>query len=165
MADIDRAVITNGLDFLESAVEHLANDRERDLSYAAMHLNAAVETLLKARLAREHWTLVVENVDQARRSRYEEGDIRGSSKLAGMALWREYCPRPAVVTGRAWLRGTGAGAACGPGETGGERRVGVIKRPAVPKIMDLARNMIVREPRAPWSRIERPRCSAWKACR
>jgi hypothetical protein len=44
--------------------------------------------------------------------------IRGSSKLAGMALWREYCPRPVVVTERACLRGARADAAFGPRETG-----------------------------------------------
>lgn len=79
MSDIERAVITNGLEFLESAVDHLAKGGERDLPYAALHLSAAIETLLKARLARERWTLVVENVDRARRLDYDTGDIHSVS--------------------------------------------------------------------------------------
>lgn len=76
MSEIDWAVITNGLDFLESAVDHLAIGGERALRYAALHLNAAIETLLKAQLAREHWTLVVEDVDRADRAAYDTGDFR-----------------------------------------------------------------------------------------
>ncbi len=61
--------------------------------------------------------------------------IWGSSKLTGMALLRDYCPRSAVAAGRAWLTWH-TGAVCG-GSGDGERRAVVIKRPAVPKIMDL----------------------------
>jgi hypothetical protein len=74
--EIDWSVITNGLDFLESAVDHLAIGGERDLRYAALHLNAAIETMLKAQLAREHWTLVVDDVDRADRRAYDRGDFR-----------------------------------------------------------------------------------------
>jgi hypothetical protein len=73
---------------LESAVDHLANGRDRDLRYAALHLNAAIETLLKARLAREHWTLVVENVNQASRIKYETGNIHSVSITTAMTRLR-----------------------------------------------------------------------------
>ena len=76
MADINWAVISSGLDFLESAVDHLAKGEERDLRYGALHVTAAIEALLKAQLAREHWTLVVDDVNRARRSDYESGDFR-----------------------------------------------------------------------------------------
>ncbi len=76
MADINWAVISSGLDFLESAVDHLAKGDERDLRYGALHVTAAIEALLKAQLAREHWTLVVDDVNRARRSEYETGDFR-----------------------------------------------------------------------------------------
>jgi hypothetical protein len=79
VSEIDWAVVTNGLDFLESAVDHLATGGERALRYAALHLNAAIETLLKAQLAREHWTLVVDNVDRADRRAYETGDFRSAN--------------------------------------------------------------------------------------
>jgi hypothetical protein len=76
LSEIDWAVVTNGVDFLESAVDHLASSGERALRYAALHLNAAIETLLKAQLAREHWTLVVDDVDRADRRAYDTGDFR-----------------------------------------------------------------------------------------
>ena len=76
MADINWAVISSGLDFLESAVDHLAKGGERELRYGALHVTAAIEALLKAQLAREHWTLVVDDVNRARRTEYEAGDFR-----------------------------------------------------------------------------------------
>jgi hypothetical protein len=78
VADIDRVVVSSGLDFLESAVDHLAKGDERELRYGALHVTAAIEVLLKAssQLAREHWTLVVDDVNRARRSEYETGDFR-----------------------------------------------------------------------------------------
>jgi hypothetical protein len=73
--DINWAAISSGLDFLESAVDHLAKGDERDLRYGALHVTAAIEALLKAQLAREHWTLVVSDVNRARRTEYETGDF------------------------------------------------------------------------------------------
>jgi hypothetical protein len=76
VADINWAVISSGLDFLESAVDRLAKGGERELRYGALHVTAAIEALLKAQLAREHWTLVVDDVNRARRTEYEVGDFR-----------------------------------------------------------------------------------------
>jgi hypothetical protein len=76
MPDINWSVVTNGLDFMESAVEQLAAGNDHDLRHAALHLSTAIETILKARLAREHWTLVVSDVDNARRASYETGDFQ-----------------------------------------------------------------------------------------
>jgi hypothetical protein len=73
------SVVRDGLDFMESAVEHLNGGSERDLRYAALHLNAGIEILLKSRLAREHWTLVVDKVDDAKRTDYERGDFRSAT--------------------------------------------------------------------------------------
>ncbi|WJV48875.1 hypothetical protein [Streptomyces flavofungini] len=47
----------------------------RDLKYAVLHLQAAVEVLLKARLQQEHWSLVFRNPGVAVRSRFESGDF------------------------------------------------------------------------------------------
>lgn len=75
VADINWAVVSSGLDFLESAVDHLAKGDERDLRYGALHVTAAIEVLLKAQLVREHWTLVVSDVNRARRAEYETGNF------------------------------------------------------------------------------------------
>lgn len=89
MPDINWAVVENGLDFMESAVQHLAEANERDLRYAALHLNSAIETVVKARLAREHWTLVVADVDKARRPFYETGDFQSVSIKQALARLKE----------------------------------------------------------------------------
>ncbi len=68
--------LENGLDYMTSVVDLLAgNPTERDLKYAVLHLSAGIEVLLKARLAQEHWTLVLDNVDQASKLQYERGDF------------------------------------------------------------------------------------------
>lgn len=99
--DMDFTPVRNGMDYLSSAVlylsgtaavvwdafgltpapttradELLARDRpisDRDLKYAVLHLQAATEVLLKARLVREHWSLVFKNPGSATRSAFEQG--------------------------------------------------------------------------------------------
>jgi hypothetical protein len=45
--------VDNGLDYLESVIEHLRGEPDqRNLKYAVLHLQAAVEVLLKIRLMR-----------------------------------------------------------------------------------------------------------------
>ncbi|WP_327436583.1 MULTISPECIES: hypothetical protein [unclassified Streptomyces] len=68
--------VRNGTDYLVSVVELLDGDPDpRDLKYAVLHLQAAVEVLLKARLIHEHWSLVFKDPSLAVRSKYEEGDF------------------------------------------------------------------------------------------
>lgn len=58
---LDYPPVANGIDYLVSVVDHLHPDTggsPRDIKYAVLHLQAAVEVLLKARLVREHWSLV-----------------------------------------------------------------------------------------------------------
>jgi DNA-directed RNA polymerase subunit RPC12/RpoP len=70
------APLQNGLDYLESVVEHLRDGPDqRDLKYAILHLQAATEVLLKVRLMREHWSLVFKNVDYANQSALSSGDF------------------------------------------------------------------------------------------
>ncbi|MFE6816208.1 hypothetical protein [Streptomyces sp. NPDC057677] len=73
----------NGLDYLVSVVDHLGKDEygddpgPRSLKYAVLHLQAAAEVLLKARLEREHWSLVAEKITDKKLSRvkFEQGDF------------------------------------------------------------------------------------------
>lgn len=68
--------IQNGLDYLKSTVEHLrVRPTVRDLKYAVLHLQAAVEVLLKVRLIREHWTLVFSKPNQASQAAFATGDF------------------------------------------------------------------------------------------
>jgi hypothetical protein len=79
MDDINWHVVENGLDYFASAVEYLAKADERGLKYATLHAFAGIETLLKARLAREHWSLVIVDPDKARRATFESGDFRSTT--------------------------------------------------------------------------------------
>ncbi|MFF7899682.1 hypothetical protein ACIP4X_29650 [Streptomyces sp. NPDC088817] len=77
--------VLNGLDYLDSVVSHLSDDEEpdsrdsrptpRDLKYAVLHLQAATEVLLKARLQQEHWTLVVKDPGRASHQKFTSGDF------------------------------------------------------------------------------------------
>ncbi|MFE5974314.1 hypothetical protein ACFQ64_19395 [Streptomyces sp. NPDC056460] len=71
--------VANGLDYLVSVVEHLESGTERpsarDLKYAALHLAAGAEVLLKARLQAEHWSLVFKDPGKAKHSELQDGSF------------------------------------------------------------------------------------------
>jgi hypothetical protein len=75
--------VVERLDENESSVD------ERDLKYAVLHLQAAVEVLLKARLLREHWSLVFKEPGRATRAAYESGDFESCGTLAAVDRLRE----------------------------------------------------------------------------
>ncbi|NEA75427.1 hypothetical protein C8250_015555 [Streptomyces sp. So13.3] len=88
--------IENGVDYLLSVTDHLADEPSpRDLKYAIVHLHSATEVLLKARLQREHWSFVFEKPEGAKRAVFEKGDFKSCgpldahdrlTNLAGLAL-------------------------------------------------------------------------------
>ncbi len=76
--------VQNGMDYLRSVVTHLTwrpyrarkpNPGPEQLKYAVLHLQAAAEVLLKARLLHEHWSLVFQDPGKANRKKFEEGDF------------------------------------------------------------------------------------------
>ncbi|MFD0503862.1 hypothetical protein ACFQ0G_14525 [Streptomyces chiangmaiensis] len=92
--DVDFPPVQNGIDYLLSVTDHLTHGdppEPRDLKYAILHLQAAVEVLLKARLQREHWSQVFKNPGAATRARFESGDFESCTtdaaldRLAGIA--------------------------------------------------------------------------------
>ncbi|MFD5756186.1 hypothetical protein [Streptomyces mirabilis] len=78
---LDFPPVRNGVDYLVSVVELLGEDEvsgppaPRAIKYAVLHLQAAAEVLLKARLLREHWSLVFKDPGQASEQRFREGDF------------------------------------------------------------------------------------------
>jgi hypothetical protein len=78
-ADVYFPPILNGIDYLVSVIAHLRcenNDPSpRDLKYAVLHLRAASEVLLKARLQKEHWSLTVRDASKTNRIKHQEGDF------------------------------------------------------------------------------------------
>lgn len=67
LAGLSRDLTENGLAFLHRSVAEMSAQPAtlRSLSFAVVDLAAAVEVLMKARLVREHWTLICSEPDKA----------------------------------------------------------------------------------------------------
>ncbi|MFD6992258.1 hypothetical protein [Streptomyces sp. NPDC059943] len=78
--DLHFPALVNGLDFLVSAVGSLSGDNgqpgPRDMKYAVLHLQAAVETLMKARLEMHDPALVWTKVGLFDQRKHEAGDFK-----------------------------------------------------------------------------------------
>ncbi|MFE5634001.1 serine/arginine repetitive matrix protein 1 [Streptomyces sp. NPDC056543] len=89
---LDFPPVRNGLDYLDSAVDHLDENETgittRDVKYAVLHLQAAVEVLFKARLLAEHWTLVFADVHQATRKKLDSADFKSVTTEAAIVRLR-----------------------------------------------------------------------------
>ena len=74
--DVHLSLTDNALDFLLSASEAVSRDpTPRNLKDAIIHAANGIEVLAKARLAREHWSLIFDNVNTADRQKLEAGDF------------------------------------------------------------------------------------------
>ncbi len=67
--DIFDSLARNAFDFLERGIEEF----DKAPKYSVIHFCAAVEMLLKARLLKEHWSLVVAKPEQANLSKFKAG--------------------------------------------------------------------------------------------
>ncbi|MFD7555171.1 serine/arginine repetitive matrix protein 1 [Streptomyces sp. NPDC059835] len=89
---LDFPPVRNGLDYLASVVEHLDETESevtpRDVKYAVLHLQAAVEILFKARLLAEHWTLVFTNPGDATRKELDEATLKSVTPDQAIARLR-----------------------------------------------------------------------------
>ncbi|MGA5522915.1 hypothetical protein [Streptomyces pseudogriseolus] len=83
----------NGMDYLLSAVQHLTKGQQppadRDLKYAVLHLHAATEVLLKARLVRDHWSLVITDLRKMTEAKFHAGDFGSVTVEAAMDRLRD----------------------------------------------------------------------------
>jgi hypothetical protein len=90
---LDFPPIRNGIDYLTSVVRHLDENEsavdDRDLKYAVLHLQAAVEVLLKARLLREHWSLVFNDPGKATRKDFDSADFESCTTGAAVDRLRD----------------------------------------------------------------------------
>lgn len=69
--DIFDALARNAFDFLQQGISEF----DKAPKYSVIHFCAAVEMLLKARLMKEHWSLVVSKPDQANLAKFIAGDF------------------------------------------------------------------------------------------
>ena len=73
---LELTLLENSKDFLLSAVELSDSEFPRDWKYALLNISNAVELLLKAVLEKEHWSLLFEDVNKAKRASLQSGDFR-----------------------------------------------------------------------------------------
>lgn len=69
--EIFDSLARNAFDFLERGISEF----DKDPKYSVIHFCAAVEMLLKARLMKEHWSLIVSKPEQADHARFVAGDF------------------------------------------------------------------------------------------
>ncbi|WP_330502010.1 hypothetical protein V2I71_01840 [Peribacillus frigoritolerans] len=71
-------VLENGLDFINKCLYELGDsiDHTSSIKYAVLHLNAGIELIFKARLTRDHWAFVFEDLNKAKYDNYIEGDFK-----------------------------------------------------------------------------------------
>lgn len=69
--DIFASLTRNAFDFLERGISEF----DQAPKYSVIHFCAAVEMLLKARLMKEHWSLIVSRPDQANLAKFMDGDF------------------------------------------------------------------------------------------
>lgn len=88
--------LENAADFLLSAADHLVGQPDaRDLKYATLNVVAAVEIMLKERLAREHYSLVFARLGSTKgrseAQQWEEGDFVSVSAVEALRRLRDVC--------------------------------------------------------------------------
>ncbi|MEV0695474.1 hypothetical protein [Streptomyces sp. NPDC050388] len=85
---MDFLPVPNGIDYLSEVVARLARpDAEvspRDLKYAVLHLQAATEVLVKARLQIAHWSLVVKDLSKCTKEKYDRGEFESATVAESM---------------------------------------------------------------------------------
>lgn len=69
--DIFDSLARNAFDFLERGISEF----DKKPKYSVIHFCSAVEMLLKARLMKEHWSLIVSNPDKANLGKFMAGDF------------------------------------------------------------------------------------------
>ncbi|WP_336716289.1 hypothetical protein [Arthrobacter sp. USHLN218] len=71
-------LLKNALDFITRAVEEVSVDSgqsEEENKYAVLYMASGIEVLLKARLIREHWSLVFEDPGRANLANFHSGNF------------------------------------------------------------------------------------------
>lgn len=89
---LDFPPVRNGVDYLRSVVDHLTAEGDpdpRNLKYAVLHLQAAAEVLLKARLVREHWSLVFLDPGKATREKFDTSTLKSCGDRAAAERLRD----------------------------------------------------------------------------
>lgn len=87
MSDRFDEVVANAFDFLHKSINELPSHPK----YSVIHFYSAIELIVKARLLKEHWSLIVAKPENADRARFLSGDFQSiglneaSDRLAKIA--------------------------------------------------------------------------------
>jgi len=73
---LEHYLTVNGLAFARRSAQSMRDLAEGGAAFAIVELSVAVEVLLKARLVREHWTLICANPDKATPETLMCGDVK-----------------------------------------------------------------------------------------
>lgn len=87
-------VIQNALDFAVQASKDLWDEtlnEEQQLKYSTVHLYEGIELLLKARLMKEHWSLILTNPDKYKANSFEGGDFKSVAYEKARSRLEAYC--------------------------------------------------------------------------
>ncbi|MFF9818997.1 hypothetical protein [Streptomyces sp. NPDC014006] len=89
--EVEFPPVQNGVDYLNSACDNLrlGKPTPRMLKYAVLHLQAAAEVLLKARLQQEHWSLVLKDPGTAKRKKFDAGDFESCTTTAAITRLKD----------------------------------------------------------------------------
>lgn len=75
---LEHSLLENALDFVDRAIDEVRGrqgELEQENKYAALFLASGIEILVKARLVREHWSLVFEDPASASLALFGSGDF------------------------------------------------------------------------------------------
>ena len=78
LEDYFSRLVDNALNFLSRSIE----DLQQSPKYSVIHFYAAVELFLKARLMKEHWSLVVTKPQDADWEKFVAGDFQAYCPIA-----------------------------------------------------------------------------------
>jgi hypothetical protein len=67
-------MVDNGLDFLLKSLDTL-EETDENLKYSIINLHAGIQLLLKELLFQEHWSLIFQKIEQAKKDRLISGDF------------------------------------------------------------------------------------------
>lgn len=86
-----KALINNGLNFLEQAQKELSDSKPQ---FSLVSFWTAVELFLKVPLAHEHWSLICSRKTAPKKKSYQEGDFQSISYDETRALLRDVLEKP-----------------------------------------------------------------------
>ena len=76
MSNLKLSLLENAEDFILSAIEYSKSDKRQNWKYSLLHLASAIELIIKGNLEQEHWSLLFEDVNNAKRESLEQGRFK-----------------------------------------------------------------------------------------